>query len=118
MRSTEFHSILGPEAASFAHQARHHGPEPCTELPGHVLATGRGSYRSRMPVQGTTDKQRLVLLTCLARPHAMQLEWPWPRNMLVCWQIASMRRCVYAQGDFSCVWEMLIVEVVSEGEAR
>ena len=32
-------SLLGPEAVSFAHPARR-GREPCTELPGRVMATG------------------------------------------------------------------------------
>ena len=53
--------LLGREAASFTHLARH-GPELCTDLPGRVLATGRGSCRSCMPVQGTPGELRLVLL--------------------------------------------------------
>ena len=74
-----------------------------------------------MPVQGTPGELRLVLLMCLARPHAMRSEWPGPRSMLAWWQIASMRRCMEVRGDFSCVREMLVVEVmllVSGGGAR
>ena len=66
-----------------------------------------------MPVQGTPGKLRLVLLTCLTRPLAKWSEWPGWRSTLVWWQIASMQRCVEARGDFSCVREMLVVEVVS-----
>ena len=66
-----------------------------------------------MPVWGTPGKLRLVLLTCFARPRATLSEWPGPRSMLVWWQIASMRWCVEAWGDFSCVREMLLVKVVS-----
>ena len=64
-----------------------------------------------MPVWGTPGELRLVLLMCLARPHATRSEWPGPHSMLLWWQIASMRRCVEAQCDFSCVREM-VVEVV------
>ena len=65
-----------------------------------------------MPVQGTPGELRLVLLMCLARPRATRYEWPGLRSTLVWWQTASMRRCVDARGDFSCVREMLVVVVV------
>ena len=65
-----------------------------------------------MPAQGTLSELGLELLTCLIRPCATRSEWPGPRSTLVWWQIASMWRCVEAQGDFSCVWEMFGVEVV------
>ena len=44
-----------------------------------------------MPVQGTHGELRLVLLMCLARPCATPFEW---------------------HVIFSCVREMLVVEVV------
>ena len=109
--------LLGPEVAPFAHPARH-GPEPRNKIAGRVLVTGRGLCGSRMPVRGTPGELRLVLLTCLAHPHATRSEWPGPRSTPIWWQIASMRRCVEARGDFSCVREMLVVEVVSECGAR
>jgi len=86
---------------------------PFTELPCCFLVTGRGSCRSRMLVRGTPSKPRLVLLTCLAYPSTTLSKWPGPCSMLVWWQIGSMWRCVEAQGDFSCVREMLVGEVVS-----
>ena len=76
--------LQGLEAFSFAHPARH-GQEPCTELPCRVLVTGRGSCWSRMPVRGTPGELRLVLLTCLARPHAKRSERPGPRSTPIWW---------------------------------
>ena len=66
-----------------------------------------------MPIRGTPGELRLVLFTCFAHPYATQSELPRPRSTSVWWQTASMQRCVEAQGDFSCVWEMLVIEVVS-----
>ena len=69
--------LLGSEAVSFAHSVRH-GPEPCTKLPGCVMAIVRGLCRSHMPIQGIPGELRLVLLTCLACPCTMQPEQPGP----------------------------------------
>ena len=63
---------------------------PCTELPPllatpilrrksrRVLMTGRGSCWSHVPIQGTSDEMRLMLLTCLACPCIMRSEWLGP----------------------------------------
>ena len=66
-----------------------------------------------MPIRGTPGNLRLVLLTCLAHPRNTWSEWPGLHSTPGWWQIASMQRCVKVRGDFSCVREMMVVEVVS-----
>ena len=66
-----------------------------------------------MPVRGTPAELRLGLLTCLACLYATRSEWPGPLSTPVWRQIALMRMCVEARGDFSCVQKTLVVEVVS-----